>query len=84
MIQVLLFIARYLWIAIIGIILIAGYLIWLLEVVADIIYCHKIFHNPIEYLETSSKIFISLHILGLILSSFIYFLYSTDVWRIIE
>ena len=84
MIQILLFIAKYFWIAFIGIILIIAYILWAKDVIHDCKYCLDIFQEPFEHLETESKIFLAIHILIPILASFIYFLYSTDIWRIKE
>ena len=76
MIQILLFIARYSWIAIIGIILIIFYIIWLIETIKDISYCFQVFNSPLEHLEDENKIFIAIHVLIPILASFIYFAIS--------
>ena len=72
MMQILLFIAKYAWIAIIGIILIIVYISWALEVINDFLDCFNIFQHPLEHLELNSIIFIAIHILIPILASFIY------------
>ena len=76
MMHILLFIAKYAWIAIIGIILIIFYIIWLIEAIKDILYCYEVFNSPLEHLEDENKIFIAIHVLIPILASFIYFAIS--------
>lgn len=81
---VLLFIAKIFWAVAIGIILIALYMGWYLEVVKDFIFTKKGYGKNLfiilENLETHSKVFISLHLAVPIMASFAYFLYSIGVF----
>ena len=69
---ILMFIAKWFWLVGILIVLIVGYIYWLIYTIEDFRTTFRIFSHPIEHLEIESKIFIALNILAPIIASFVY------------
>ena len=82
MIQVLLFILKYMWIAFIVIFLMYLYIDGLLETIKDFKFCFKQWKHPLKHLDSDSAVFIAFHIVIPILVSFVYFLVSNGVFGI--
>jgi len=73
---ILMFIAKWFWLIGISIVLIVGYIFWLIDTIKDFYVSCRIFSNPVEHLAIESKIFIALNLLAPMIASFVYCFYD--------